>query len=110
MTEKLQTPQSEKVGDTEPVASFTYTPLNPDTNEEVQFDASGSYDPDGSIQSYEWDFNSDGKGIVTTTSPTVNHPYSNSKGYTARLSITGLADPSSVSVTLKPEPPHLTRL
>ncbi|MDY6966748.1 MAG: hypothetical protein SVM80_12430 [Halobacteriota archaeon] len=32
-----------------PTASFNYTPLNPVVDEEVSFDASTSYDPDGTI-------------------------------------------------------------
>lgn len=36
-------------------------PLNPCVGDPVEFDASGSYDPDGgSIVSYEWDFDGDG--------------------------------------------------
>jgi len=36
-----------------PIASFTYTPENPLVNETITFDASSSYDPDGTIISYE---------------------------------------------------------
>jgi len=36
------------------------TPTEIKANEPVTFDASGSYDPDGTIISYKWDFNGDG--------------------------------------------------
>ena len=39
-----------------PVADFTYNPLRPELGKPVVFDASSSYDPDGAIVRYEWDF------------------------------------------------------
>jgi len=55
-----------------PIASFTYTPENPVVNQTITFDASSSYDPDGTIASYEWDFD-DGN---TATGKIVTHSYS----------------------------------
>lgn len=52
-----------------PRPTFTWTPVC-DT---VNFDASSSYDPDGSIDIYTWDFG-DGTG-TTTASPWVSHYY-----------------------------------
>jgi len=46
-----------------PIASFTFSPSNPLLYDIVTFNASASYDPDGSIVSYAWDF---GDGNVTT--------------------------------------------
>ena len=42
-----------------PVASFTWTPTYPNPDEQITFDASASYDPDGTIDLYEWDFDND---------------------------------------------------
>lgn len=50
----------------------------------VQFNGSGSYDPDGTIVSYAWDF---GDGYnATGIAPT--HPYSSAGAYTATLNVT----------------------
>ena len=73
-----------------PVASFTMTP-DPIQNhvcvgEIIKFDASCSYDPDGEIVNYKWDFNNDGTFDVTVSDKTiVYHSYSNDKDYTAKL-------------------------
>lgn len=55
-----------------PKAIFTWAPTCDYTY--VNFDASGSYDPDGSIVSYEWNFG-DWTPWVTTTSPWIGHYY-----------------------------------
>ena len=39
-----------------PVADFTYSPERPELGKPMIFDASPSYDPDGTIVRYEWDF------------------------------------------------------
>jgi len=66
-----------------PVANFTYTPQTPKTGEEIAFDASSSYDPDGQIVKYEWDFG-DGN-VITTTEPVVTHVYTQPGSYTVTL-------------------------
>jgi parallel beta-helix repeat protein len=63
-----------------PVASFTYTYLSPIT---ITFDASRSYDPDGSIIEYKWDF---GDG-VTGTGITYNHTYIANGTYNVKLTV-----------------------
>ena len=69
-----------------PVASFTYSPETPETGDVVTFDASGSYDPDGTIISYVWDLdgdgqNDDGVGVEVT------YTYSDSRAYMARVRV-----------------------
>lgn len=54
---------------TEP--AFLIDPPTPLTNETVTFDASPVFDPDGTIDTYDWDFDGDGTFEVTgSTSPT----------------------------------------
>ncbi len=50
------------VADRPPVAFFTFSPTKPLSGQEVIFDASLSYDLDGTISSFAWDFGDGGKG------------------------------------------------
>jgi PKD repeat protein len=75
----------------EPIASFTYSPENPMVGGNIIFDASASYDPDGTIVSYEWDFG-DGN---TASDEVVTHTYSEPGKYIVTLTVTdddGLTD------------------
>jgi hypothetical protein len=42
-----------------PVANFKWAPQNPNLNQLVTFDASDSFDPDGNIIAYYWDYDED---------------------------------------------------
>lgn len=57
-----------------PVASFTFSPYYPVVGQSVVFDASTSYDPDGVIVSYRWDF--DSNGTVDALGRIVTHAFS----------------------------------
>ena len=59
----------------------------------VQFDASSSTTPTGSIKSYQWDFG-DGQS-ETTASPTVTHTYSSAGPKTVTLTVTNTAGTST---------------
>jgi len=74
------------VGKAPPIASFTYSPGYPVRSETVVFNASGSYDPDGLITSYVWDFGDGNITIVTTR--IVSHVYADVGNYTVVLDVT----------------------
>jgi PKD repeat protein len=69
-----------------PIALFTESASTVYTNESIHFDASGSYDPDGSIVVYYWDI---GDGNITT-GMTSNHTYSEAGNYTVMLTVTDI--------------------
>jgi len=69
-----------------PIASFSFSPSSPIVNKSVTFDASASYDQDGSIISYRWDF---GDGNVTTVSlSTITHVYASHGTFPINLTVT----------------------
>jgi Ca2+-binding RTX toxin-like protein len=52
----------------------------------TKFDATGSFDPDGTIINYHWDF---GDGTVrNTTTPKTSHTYQDDGGWQATLTLT----------------------
>jgi len=59
-----------------PEVSFMVTPAEPRINETITFDAGASYDPDGSIVTYEWDFDGDGLFDLSTSDPVATFTYS----------------------------------
>jgi parallel beta-helix repeat protein len=92
-----------------PVASFTYTPETPLKNELVTFNASKSYDPDGSIISYEWNFGDSNTTI--TNEPIITHSYSEYGNYTVTLTVTDndtLTDTITKTVRVEKKPSTLS--
>jgi len=74
-----------------PVALFSEDPETPRVNEVVTFDASASYDPDGYIVGWSWDFG-DGN---SASGELVSHIYLVAGDYNVTLTVTdddGLAD------------------
>jgi PKD repeat protein len=67
-----------------PIAAFTYSPTSPGAGTPVQFDASPSADPDGTIISYAWSF---GDG-ATAVGAVASHVYATTGSYTAQLTVT----------------------
>jgi PKD repeat protein len=76
----------------------------------VDFDASGSSDPDAgdTLTSYLWDFG-DGSPTQTTTTPTTSHTYSTNGAYTASLRVEddhgALSEPETVRIDSGNEAP-----
>ena len=66
-----------------PIASFTDTATTVLTGEAISFDASASYDPDGYIVSYDWDF---GDG-TNATGVVVEHAYVDDGNYVVTLKV-----------------------
>jgi PGF-pre-PGF domain-containing protein len=67
-----------------PVGLFNSSPEYPIINEEITVNASSSYDPDGFIKRYEWDF---GDG-TNATGKVVKHSYSGPGEYNMTLTLT----------------------
>lgn len=66
-----------------PVGVIEASTLTPSASDIVTFDASGSYDPDGGIVSYAWDF---GDGS-TATGVTASHAYEEPGFYVVTLTV-----------------------
>ncbi len=82
-----------------PTAAILANPTSGAAPLTVNFDGSGSSDPDGSISSYSWDFG-DGN---STTGATASNTYTAEGTYTATLTVTdneGLSDSATVSITV----------
>jgi parallel beta-helix repeat protein len=67
-----------------PVALFTFSPSMVKVNESITFDASSSWDLDGSIVKYEWDF---GDGEIDY-GEIITHAYDKEGKYVVKLTVT----------------------
>ncbi|WP_456478634.1 outer membrane protein assembly factor BamB family protein [Geoglobus ahangari] len=67
-----------------PVAMFAVSKTSAKTNEILTFNASQSYDPDGTIVNYTWDFGDGGSGRGAV----VTHAYTAPGTYTVNLTVT----------------------
>jgi PKD repeat protein len=96
------------VGNIQPVAIFTATPTSGNSKLDVDFDASASYDPDGSITTYAWDFG-DGQ-TASHTIATTSHQFevqSDSEVFRVVLTVTdnvGAQDQAFKDITVNPSP------
>lgn len=80
-----------------PDAVLDVRPSNPRAGDSVTFDASGSSDPDGTIETYEWDFDGDNVDDLTTTSPQAEYRYNTGGNYVP--SVTVIDDDGARDVT-----------
>ncbi|MEM7374466.1 MAG: PKD domain-containing protein, partial [Bacteroidota bacterium] len=86
-----------------PVAASTVSPITGHAPLLVTFDGSGSSDPDGTIQTYEWNFGDGGISSLVTT----GHPYTSAGTYIATLTVTDNDGAShSISTTITVLPPN----
>jgi YD repeat-containing protein len=86
-------------GGAPPAASFTAAPNPAQTGEAVNFDGSGSSDPDGTIVKYEWDL--DGNGSLETETgaePVAQKSYATAGSYDVRLRVTDSSGNKSSTV------------
>ena len=77
-------------------------PYNANTGQEITFDASSSYDSDGSISKYRWDFGDE----TTSNSKIATHTYTEEGEYTVILTITdnyGSQDTKTTTATITSE-------
>lgn len=93
-----------------PIPALDATPLVGSAPLTVQFDASGSHDPDAidSIKSYRFNFG-DGSEPVTQSSPTISHTYTSDGLYRPTVKVTDSRDmpgdnPASRTITVAPQP------
>ena len=80
-----------------PKVFVVYSPLDPYVGETIIFNASASYDPDGTIVDYVWDF---GDGTIQHAGAVVSHVYT--KGGTYTVSCTAI-DNEGLNSALKIE-------
>jgi PKD repeat protein len=91
--------------DIPPVANFTVTPTNPVAGQNVAFDGSASFDPDGTVVFWSWSFGDN----VFSGGTFTNHNYNRPGNYTVTLTVTdnaGLSSTRSTTVNVRPQPAH----
>ncbi|MGQ3331037.1 PKD domain-containing protein [Halorubrum sp. FL23] len=87
-----------------PTASFTYTPSNPTTADEIEFDASSSSDDEG-ISAYEWDFTGDNS--TDSTGQTATYGFETATEHEVTLTVRdgdGITRSTSQTVTVTESP------
>jgi hypothetical protein len=68
-----------------PVAAFTFGPANPKVGDVILFDASASFDPDGSVVSYQWTW---GDGDVPGSGRNQDHDFAAPGTFFVTLTVT----------------------
>ncbi len=95
------------VFDQPPVALFTFSPSSPTVGQNVFFDGSASFDSDGFVESWTWDFGDFSSAF--SFSPTISHSYSSPGNYTVSLTVRdnmGLSGTTSMTLVVQPRPSH----
>ena len=94
-----------------PIAKLSVSPTEGRAPLEVSFDATGSSDPDGTIEKYEWDF--DGDEIYDGNGPCPSYTYETSGTYKATLRVTdngGLTDTALETIVVEENQKPIARL
>jgi PKD repeat protein len=96
-------------GNSPPVADAG-GPYSGAIDEEIQFDASATYDPDGDTLIYLWDFGDGSTSPLPSQSPLAAHAYSEAGTYTVQLAVSDGANmpvivETTVEVTGDSQPP-----
>jgi PKD repeat protein len=73
-----------------PIADFSFAPESPLVGEPVEFNGMLSFDFDGEIAAYAWDFESD--GLIDATEPIVLHVFPVAGVFSVRLTVTDTGD------------------
>jgi len=71
----LDSPLDTELGNRPPVSDFEFSPASPQDGRDITFNASGSFDPDGAVDTYRWDWDGDGSIDDTTTDPVVTKSF-----------------------------------
>jgi len=90
-----------------PVAELSVEPSIASTGELVLFNASESYDPDGRIVAYHWDFNGNGTIDAVNNASLVQHVYPETNQYAPTLVVVdddGATDQAELRVRVLPGP------
>jgi glucose/arabinose dehydrogenase/PKD repeat protein len=97
-------------GNCPPIAMATATPSNGEAPLQVQFDASGSSDPEGNSLTYDWDLDGDGNfGDSSAVNPSFT--YTTGGTYDVKVRVTdshGASDTFSLEVQVGNTPPTAT--
>src|SRR3954452_940511 len=96
-------------GDKAPIATATATPTTGLAPLTVQFDSTGSKDPEGGPITYAWDFDNDGNVDSTDANP--SHVYTTNGAYIAKLTVkdqAGLTGVENIPITVGNRMPVIT--
>jgi PKD repeat protein len=91
------------VSNATPTARFTVTPSNPTVNQTINFDGSGSTDPEGQALTYAWDLDGDGQFGAADgepTSATTTHSFPTAGNKTVQLRVTDPQNNSDVETQI----------
>jgi len=87
-------------GNLPPVAVLSADPPMAAVSEEITFDASRSYDPDGALEVYEWDFDGDGAFEFSSgATPVTSRTFGQDGGFSVGVRVIDIAGAPAVART-----------